>query len=267
MLRVGDLQLLEKERIEAHMLTSMLHVTLVERVIHEMHAHLCEPLSLEDMADMACLSPFYFSRVFHNIVGVAPGEFLAALRLQAAKRLLLTTNLSVTDICFEVGYLGLGSFTTRFTQVVGLPPRHLRQRAQRISMPSRRLTYDPAIAFPAHASGLHGQVRMNNPFPHFIFIGLFPKPIPLGRPVRCTFLPAPGPFHIDHIPDGCYYVMVAALPVSENPQTYLLPGDTALVGIQGPILVRNGNASQSVTLQLHPPVMTNPPIITVLPTI
>src|SRR5262249_28546352 len=106
--------------------TAEFHQNAVERVIKVMREHLAEPLSLGDMADEACLSPYYFNRVFHRSIGLPPCEFLAALRLDAAKKLLLTTDLSVTDVCFTVGYNALGSFTSRFTQQVGLSPRHLR---------------------------------------------------------------------------------------------------------------------------------------------
>src|SRR6266852_7889081 len=111
------------------------HVTLaaqtqaVERAIQAMHTHLHEVLTLEDLASVACLSPSHFTRVFGRLIGIPPGEFLAALRFQAARRLLVTTSLSVIDICFEVGYTSTGSFTSRFTQRVGLSPRLLRQRA------------------------------------------------------------------------------------------------------------------------------------------
>src|SRR5947207_12815364 len=85
------------------------HVTLadqtqaVERAIQTMHTHLDEVLTLEDLASVACLSPSHFTRVFHRLIGVPPGEFLSALRFQAARHLLLTTPLSVTDLCFVVG--------------------------------------------------------------------------------------------------------------------------------------------------------------------
>src|SRR5712692_5370778 len=101
----------------------------VECAIQAMHTHLHEVLTLEDLASVACLSPSYFTRVFCRLIGIPPGAFLSALRFQAARRLLLTTPLSVTDICFEVGYTSTGSFTSRFTQLVGLSPRLLRQRA------------------------------------------------------------------------------------------------------------------------------------------
>src|SRR2546423_15590476 len=74
----------------------------VERAIQTMHTHLHEVLTLEDLASEACLSPSHFHRVFGRLIGIPPGEFLSALRFQAARRLLLTKSFRVTAICFEV---------------------------------------------------------------------------------------------------------------------------------------------------------------------
>src|SRR5260370_42420128 len=94
-----------------------------------MHTHLEEVLALEDLASVACLSPSHFHSVFCRLIGIPPGEFLSALRLQRARHLLLTTSLSVTEICFAVGYTSTGSFTTRFTHRVGPSPLPLLHRA------------------------------------------------------------------------------------------------------------------------------------------
>src|SRR5712691_2266536 len=113
----------------AHHVTLAAQMQAARRSIQAMHTHLHEVLTLEDLASVACLSPSHFTRVFRRLIGIPPGEFLSALRFQAARRLLVTTSLSVTDICFEVGYTSTGSFTSRFTHLVGLSPRQLRQRA------------------------------------------------------------------------------------------------------------------------------------------
>src|SRR3954462_9968927 len=102
----------------------------VERVIQAMSTRLDEPLSVQDMAEIAFFSPFHFNRIFRDVTGIPPHKFQNALRLESAKRLLLTTRLSGTDVCFEVGYSSLGTFTTHFTRQVGLPPRHLRRPAE-----------------------------------------------------------------------------------------------------------------------------------------
>src|SRR5579859_735557 len=261
-----------------HVSTQLSHTVVVEQVIGMMREHLYEPLSLEDMADAACLSPYYFNRVFHSIVGIPPGEFLATLRLEAAKRLLLTTSLSVTDVCFEVGYVGLGSFTTRFTQLVGVPPRLLRHLAKNttLSAPSmpdpsdaRHITLPPLPPTNQQTRGaelatLKGRIHTTEAFHGLIFVGLFPKPIPQGRPVRCTLLTEPGPFQIDQIPDGRYFLMIAAMPVSSDPHIYLLPG-APLVAIHGPLLLTNVVAHEHVEIVLRPLRPTDPPIITALP--
>ncbi len=188
MLQTEDIQVAVGD---THNYTHFYHREAIERVIQTMRTQLHEPLSLEDMADIACLSPYYFNRVFHQVIGIPPGEFLATLRLEAAKNLLLTTPLSVTDICFEVGYVGLGSFTTRFTQLVGVPPRQLRQLVHQAELPSRisRGDVDGSLVFPVALHALSGHIYTIRPFSGIIFMGLFPKPIPQClktlKPIYC----------------------------------------------------------------------------------
>jgi AraC-like DNA-binding protein len=99
----------------------------VEKVIAAMHERIDRPFSLDEMARIAYLSRFYFNRVFREATGLPPVRFHTALRIAAAKRLLLTTGLSVTEVCLEVGYQSLGTFTTHFHELVGLSPRELRR--------------------------------------------------------------------------------------------------------------------------------------------
>lgn len=247
--------------------TREFHQVAVERVIQTMHERLCEPLSLDDMADIACLSPYYFSRVFHQIVGVPPCEFLATLRIDRAKRLLLTTRLSVTDICFEVGYVGLGSFTTRFTQQVGVAPRQLRMLFRNVAdAPALAHAREKKLpAFSPHTQTVSGRILTLGPFEGLIFAGLFPRPIPQGRPVCCTRLFAPGSYAIRDVPEGRYFLLVVALPVCENPHASLLLQENVQVGMAGPVLIRQGMAQQEVDVVLRVPCLTDPPIISALP--
>src|SRR5262249_48625370 len=67
---------------------------------------------------------------FREHTGVSPARFLGALRIEAAKRLLIETDDSILDICLRIGYSSLGSFSTRFTQMVGLSPGRYRQLGQ-----------------------------------------------------------------------------------------------------------------------------------------
>jgi AraC-like DNA-binding protein len=226
-------------------------------------------LTLHDMAAIAHLSPCHFNRVFRQVTGIPPCEFLAALRLQEAKRLLLTTGLSVTDICFEVGYGSLGTFTTRFTQLVGLPPGRLRRLAAAGTTshaePPRHQEAHAATIVPINA-GVAGRISASDAPAGPIFVGLFPAPIPQNRPVGCTLLAAPGPYRIAPVPDGRYHVLVAALPWSSNPLDYLLPDGRLRVGIgRGAVLVQRGRAHGAADVILRPPQPTDPPLLTAVP--
>lgn len=242
----------------------------VERVIQSMRAHLSEPLSLEEMAEIAYLSPFHFNRIFRSITDIPPGEFLASLRLGAAKRLLLTTTMSVTDVCFELGYTSLGSFTTRFKQLVGFSPLQLRQMADELaSAPIQPLLVAHSEMRRLGATrigGVRGSITAPDCFSGLIFAGLFPKFISQNGPVACTTVSAPGAFQIGPVPDGRYYLLAAALPWSQNALTYLLPERGMLVGVsEQSVVVRDGQASAPVELVLRPPCLTDPPILGVFP--
>jgi AraC-like DNA-binding protein len=244
----------------------------VERVIAAMRAHVSEPLSLEEMAEMACLSPFHFDRIFRLITGLPPGEFRAALRLEAAKRLLLTTSLSVTDVCFELGYTSLGTFTTRFKHLIGLSPLQLRHLAEELAPPSLETLYERSReaqrVTAVHTWGVSGAITAPGPFTGLIFVGLFSKPLPQNRPVACATLAAPGHYQIAPVPDGCYYLFSAALPREQRALTYLLPETGLLVGrAEQPVLVRGGRASMPVNLALRPLHVADPPILAIPPSL
>lgn len=248
------------------------HSQAVERVLQTMRTQLSEPLSLEEMAEIASLSPFHFNRTFRSIIGIPPGEFLAVLRMDAAKRLVLTTSLSVTDVCFELGYASLGTFATRFKELIGLSPLQLRHLADDFAPPAvkpRRDDDRPSPRWPAVlAPGVSGSISVSGHFQGLIFIGLFPRPIPLHRPVACTTIAKLGPFQIAPVPDGRYYLLAAAVPSSPNALTYLLPEARLLVAVaEQPVLVLGGRASRPVDLTLRPLQPADPPILGVFPSL
>jgi AraC-like DNA-binding protein len=89
-----------------------------------------ERITLENGASEACLSPFHFNRLFTLAFGETPHEFVTRRRIEEAKRLLLSDNHSVTDICLDVGYESLGSFSMRFRSLTGLSPAAFRREAR-----------------------------------------------------------------------------------------------------------------------------------------
>jgi AraC-like DNA-binding protein len=90
--------------------------------------HFAEPLDLEQLASVAALSKFHFHRLFTATYGRTPAEHLAERRIERAQDLLRATNLTVTEVCFAVGYSSLGSFSSRFTRIVGETPSAYQRR-------------------------------------------------------------------------------------------------------------------------------------------
>jgi AraC-like DNA-binding protein len=85
-----------------------------------------EPLDLDAMAREAGYSRFHFARGFAAAYGETPRAYLTRRRIERAKTLLRTANLSVTEVCFLVGFSSVGSFSARFRQLVGQAPREYR---------------------------------------------------------------------------------------------------------------------------------------------
>jgi AraC family transcriptional regulator len=90
-------------------------------------ATLGQPLTLGEMARVACLSPNHFLRSFKQLFSQTPHQYLTGLRLARAEELLAATDLPVTEICFAVGFESLGSFSTLFRRRVGVSPQAYRR--------------------------------------------------------------------------------------------------------------------------------------------
>jgi len=248
--------------------SATVHRDRVERVIARLRASTDDGLSLGEMADLAYLSPFHFSRVFRRLTGVPPGVFQAAVRIERAKRLLLQTELAVTEICFEVGYSSLGAFTTRFTRLVGVSPGRLRRLRERVEDPLVGLAAERWLPPPsgARGAGVSGRIDAALPVRGPIFLGLFPAAIPQGWPIASTVLSAPGQYRIAPVPDGRYHLLVAAVPTADDPWSTLLPASGTLVGCgRGWVTVEHGSAAASVDVALRPLRSTDPPILLALP--
>lgn len=246
------------------------HRRAVERVITTARERLCEPISLHDMSRVAYVSPFHFNRVFHQITGLPPNKFISAMRLDEAKRLLLNTHLSITDICFEVGYNSLSTFTRRFTERVGLGPREFRYLAERItpgSVASLCAHYAELTQRASLRPAVEGFVELPTRAEGPIFVGLFPAHIPQSRPAGGALLTSPGAFRIGPVPDGTYHLLAAALPRLGDTLGYLLPDSANLsVGAgNGPVIVRQGRASGPFNISLRPMALTDPPLLVSLP--
>ena len=90
-----------------------------------------ERIDLAQIARVACLSPHHFLRSFKAVFGATPHQYLTRVRIARAKDFLSCTDLSVTEICFAVGFESLGSFSSLFSRRVGASPSEFRKRSQR----------------------------------------------------------------------------------------------------------------------------------------
>ncbi|CAA9509844.1 MAG: Transcriptional regulator, AraC family [uncultured Solirubrobacteraceae bacterium] len=81
-----------------------------------------EPLDVAALARQAHASPWHFSRRFKEAYGESPHQYVVTRRVERAQELLRNTGLSVTEICFEVGFESLGSFSSAFHRIAGMTP-------------------------------------------------------------------------------------------------------------------------------------------------
>ncbi len=107
----------------------------------EVYARLCRarefidlcydlPLNLDQISSQACFSRYHFLRLFRQAFDKTPHQYLVARRIEKAKELLRADKLRVTDVCFEVGFQSLGSFSSLFHKSVGHPPVTYREKSR-----------------------------------------------------------------------------------------------------------------------------------------
>jgi AraC-like DNA-binding protein len=101
----------------------------LRRVRDRIDRDYAQPLDVEALARGAHMSAGHLSREFREAYGESPYGYLMTRRIERAMALLRRGDMSVTDVCFAVGYSSLGTFSTRFTELVGMPPSTYRQLA------------------------------------------------------------------------------------------------------------------------------------------
>jgi AraC-like DNA-binding protein len=110
----------------------------LRRVRDRIDRDFAQPLDVEALARGAHMSAGHLSRTFRRAYGESPYGYLMTRRIERAMALLRRGDLSVTEVCFAVGYSSLGTFSTRFTELVGTSPGTYRRRAAgaTVGMPS-----------------------------------------------------------------------------------------------------------------------------------
>ncbi|WP_202452303.1 helix-turn-helix transcriptional regulator [Streptomyces sp. SID6139] len=110
----------------------------LRRVRDRMDREYAEPLDMSELARGALMSPGHFQRSFRKAFGETPYSYLMTRRIERAKALLRRGDLTVTEVCLAVGCTSLGSFSSRFTELVGRTPSAY-----------RAASHEPAAAIPS----------------------------------------------------------------------------------------------------------------------
>ena len=97
------------------------------------------PLNLDQISSQACFSRYHFLRLFREAFNKTPHQYLVERRIEKAKELLTANELRVTDVCFEVGFQSLGSFSSLFHKSVGHPPMIYREKVRETQAAKRQI--------------------------------------------------------------------------------------------------------------------------------
>ena len=241
--------------------TTRLHRESVKRAIAAMRCGIDQPLSLRSLARIGFASPYHFTRTFRSVTGLPPLHFLSALRLDVARTLLLHTRRKVIEICYDVGYSSVGTFTRRFTGSFGVSPQQFRVLAQT----TRHETHDHQNVMasgarrPAGAS-LFGHVMIPSGFRGIICVGLFATPIPQSKPVACTIAAPSGDYQMLDVPQGKLFLFALGLELPIQPYDCFCH-DSALRAGGHAVRVSGESVSGDTDLFLRPPMPTDAPIL------
>jgi len=241
------------------------HYESVERVITMMRSQIDQPMTLQQMARISSASPYHFNRTFRQVTGVPPLQFLYALRLDAAKRLLTQTHKKVIDICYEVGYNSVGTFTRRFANVLGVSPTRLRKLALS-PPPDTSSAQADGLRRPRRRQGISiaGYISAPSCFSGLVAVGLFTTSIPQGKPVSCTVVKDRGEFCLEKVPPGDYYLFAVGLTLPSDGSVCFDHANALRAGGQ-PIRIADNMVQGCTSLQLRPPSPFDPPVLLVVP--
>jgi AraC family transcriptional regulator len=241
-----------------------LHMRSIRRVIGVLSDRLHVAISNDEMADIACFSPCHFNRLFRRVTGIPPIQYHYALRIARAKELLIETNLRITDICFEVGYNSLGTFITRFKELVGFSPSAFRRLARRVAGASLADIQLPRLSRLDRSS--HGVISgaIKGGERGVVFTGLFRRALPEGHPSACALLCNDSAYALPVPEDGVWHILSVAVPWTAD-AIELLTLKGCARGRSPPIVVAGGRWYGNGEMTLGPPSPVDPPILAALP--
>lgn len=219
-------------------------------------------LQVADLADQAGYSPFHFSRLFSSRMGIGPGAYLIALRIDTAKRMLLEGSDPVIDVACAVGFDSLSSFSRRFRSTVGVAPGQLRRLAERISDRPPR----PFSLLQPHASAVRVHLELPEGLDRrgdaSVWLGWYPHPAPIGLPASGTLIS--GVPHVDlPLCEGAPFLLGFATPAHADPWEQLAPS-APLVSVHPEPLFSPGEVTLRFSAESAPGRV---PLLTALPSL
>jgi len=105
-------------------------ITLLEIPINYIHANFSENLSLEKLSEISCISISALERRFKKHLGRTPSQYINEVRLREARRLVIETDIPISQIAFQCGFIDPSYFSKRFCKTYGKPPSKLRKKAK-----------------------------------------------------------------------------------------------------------------------------------------
>jgi AraC family transcriptional regulator len=251
--------------------TAAARAKAVAQAITSMQETLDEPKELTDIARGVLMSPFYFHRVFRRLTTAPPRRFLTALRMAEAKRLLLDTTMSATDISIAVGYSSFGTFTTQFTRLVGMPPGRFRAHAVPLGdLPVAKLLERLPSRPEATAHGPRGRVSARpDGSAGVAMVGLFRSGIPQEPPLACAVAPPSGQVQLPAAGVSGYLTVLAA-SVSAAATVHAVLTESAAAGIfvgatRAPVGRRTVASEPEFWLHLRRKRLFDPPLLIAFP--
>jgi AraC family transcriptional regulator len=217
-----------------------------------------DPLSLADMARSAMLSRFHLARLFKEQTGVPPGQFLAAVRIYQAKRMLAVSSMSVAGVSAAVGYGSLGSFTSHFTDSVGISPSRFRRASQHGGVSACGTPPDS----PVPEGAAMGTIRLPEGYARArVYVGIFDTRILQRRPQSAALFDVTSQrthsYWLPRIPAGRRFLHAVAVADTDEPEPWT----------QRHLLVGGGDQVQAILgeLTLRPRSLTDLPALLALP--
>lgn len=236
-----------------------MHPAALRSVVHLMRAMATEGLSAVDAADHAGYSPYHFNRLFSAAMLVPPGLYLSALRVDAAKRLLLADATPVIDIAAAVGYDSLSSFARRFKTMVGTSPGAFRVLADTVAETTTTAftLSDPRQPVVRVRPRLPGPLR---PRPTVaLWIGWFSRPAPIGLPAAGVLTTSDAEVELPLSP-GNPWLLSFAVSAQARAEDQLVPQRPLVARCPFPLA-----AATTVELQYRHATDVDLPLLTALP--